>query len=276
MAQKKLLFIDSDGIPLEHTAANDDITFKSFTVAGGGPVISASGIDMNSQKIVDVGAAADPGDVVSLNGSSKIDAIYLPSYVDDVLEYANLAAFPGTGSQGIIYVALDTNKTYRWSGSAYVEISPSEVNSVNGETGIVVLDTGDISENGNLYFTASRAQEAVLDQSLVAGENLAATDPVYVSSAGEVSKADAAVIAKAGVVGFAKASASAAASVAVRTMGLLSGLSSRTPGARQYLASGGGFTESAPTGAGNTIVQLGYALSATSMLIQIASLGRRA
>lgn len=55
----------------------------------------------------------------------KVPASQLPSYVDDVLEYANLAAFPGTGETGKIYVAIDTNKTYRWSGSAYVEISPS-------------------------------------------------------------------------------------------------------------------------------------------------------
>ena len=61
----------------------------------------------------------------SLDAGSKVPASQLPSYVDDVLEFANLAAFPGTGSTGIIYVALDTNKIYRWSGSVYVEISPS-------------------------------------------------------------------------------------------------------------------------------------------------------
>lgn len=49
----------------------------------------------------------------------------LPSYVDDVLEYENLAAFPKTGESGKIYVADDTNKTYRWSGTTYVEISAS-------------------------------------------------------------------------------------------------------------------------------------------------------
>lgn len=53
----------------------------------------------------------------------KVPAAQLPSYVDDVLEYANLAAFPATGETGKIYVALDTNKIYRWSGSAYVVIS---------------------------------------------------------------------------------------------------------------------------------------------------------
>jgi hypothetical protein len=45
--------------------------------------------------------------------------------VDDVLEYANLAGFPASGEAAKIYVAVDTGKIYRWSGSAYVEISPS-------------------------------------------------------------------------------------------------------------------------------------------------------
>ena len=55
----------------------------------------------------------------------KVPAAQLPSYVDDVLEYANTAAFPATGESGKIYVAQDTNKTYRWGGSAYAEISES-------------------------------------------------------------------------------------------------------------------------------------------------------
>ena len=55
----------------------------------------------------------------------KIPTSQLPSYVDDVLEYANIAAFPATGETGKIYLTLDTNLTYRWSGTAYVEISKS-------------------------------------------------------------------------------------------------------------------------------------------------------
>lgn len=55
----------------------------------------------------------------------KVPASQLPSYVDDVLEYANFAALPATGETGKIYVRLDNNLTYRWSGSAYVEISAS-------------------------------------------------------------------------------------------------------------------------------------------------------
>lgn len=80
----------------------------------------------------------------------KVPASQLPSYVDDVLEYANVGAFPATGESGKIYVSLATNLTYRWSGSAYVEISASP-----GSTDAV-------PEGGsNLYFTQARARSAV-------------------------------------------------------------------------------------------------------------------
>lgn len=57
--------------------------------------------------------------------TGTIAAANLPAYVDDVLEFANKTAFPSTGESGKIYVAQDINKTYRWGGTAYVEISPS-------------------------------------------------------------------------------------------------------------------------------------------------------
>lgn len=63
--------------------------------------------------------------VATLNESGTVPSSQLPSYVDDVLEYDNKSAFPTSGEAGKIYVAKDTNLTYRWSGSAYVEISPS-------------------------------------------------------------------------------------------------------------------------------------------------------
>ena len=65
------------------------------------------------------------GGVATLGSDGKVPQAQLPSYVDDVLEYSNQSSFPATGESGKIYVALDTNKTYRWSGSAYVEISQS-------------------------------------------------------------------------------------------------------------------------------------------------------
>ena len=54
-----------------------------------------------------------------------VPASQLPGYVDDVLEYNNLASFPATGEAGKLYLDKATNKSHRWSGSAYVEIQSS-------------------------------------------------------------------------------------------------------------------------------------------------------
>ena len=63
--------------------------------------------------------------VATLDANGQVPAAQLPSFVDDVLEYASKASFPATGESGKIYVALDDNLTWRWSGTAYVEISKS-------------------------------------------------------------------------------------------------------------------------------------------------------
>lgn len=84
--------------------------------------------------------------LAGLDSSGKVPAAQLPAYVDDVLESANFAALPASGTAGIIYVTLDNNKTWRWSGSAYVEISASP-----GTTDAVTEGTT------NLYFTNTRA-----------------------------------------------------------------------------------------------------------------------
>lgn len=89
--------------------------------------------------------------VAPLGADSKVPSAYLPSYVDDVLEYPNLASFPASGETSKIYTALDTNKIYRWSGSAYVEISASP-----GSTDAVPEGAT------NKYFTESRVLATIL------------------------------------------------------------------------------------------------------------------
>ena len=63
--------------------------------------------------------------VATLDQDAKVPAAQLPSYVDDVVEYANFAALPSTGESGKIYITLDDNKCYRWGGSVFAEISAS-------------------------------------------------------------------------------------------------------------------------------------------------------
>lgn len=81
-----------------------------------------------SKQLVDEGIRGfmgKPSGVAPLDRDSKVPASYLPSYVDDVLEFDNITEFPTNGEVGKIYVDTDTNLTYRWSGSGYIEISKS-------------------------------------------------------------------------------------------------------------------------------------------------------
>jgi hypothetical protein len=116
----------------------------------------------------------------SLDGGGLVPSTQLPSYVDDVLEFANLAGMPATGETGKIYVALDTNKIYRWSGTTYIEVSPTVgtiwggitgtlsnqtdlQNALNAKqatlsgTGFVKSTSGTISYDTNTYLTTSSA-----------------------------------------------------------------------------------------------------------------------
>ena len=116
-----------------------------------------------------------------LDAGGKIPAGQLPSYVDDVLEYANLAAFPATGATGIIYVAIDTNKTYRWSGSAYVYITSGAVDSVNGLTGVVTLGTMSSQDA-----TAVNIDGGTIDGTVIGGTTPAAGSFTSLSASGKV------------------------------------------------------------------------------------------
>lgn len=72
-----------------------------------------------------ISTKGQPGGLAELDSTGKVPAAQLPSYVDDVLEYSTKAQFPQTGETGKIYVAKDTNLTYRWTGTQYLEISQS-------------------------------------------------------------------------------------------------------------------------------------------------------
>ena len=103
----------------------------------------------------DLAAAALPasqkgaaGGVATLDGSGKIPASQLPDYVDDVLEVASFASLPASGVSGKIYIALDTNQTYRWTGTQFVEVSPTASNfdtTTKLTTARTIGATGDLS-----------------------------------------------------------------------------------------------------------------------------------
>lgn len=72
-----------------------------------------------------INTKGQPGGLAELDSTGKVPAAQLPSYVDDVLEFSTKAQFPQIGETGKIYVSKDTNLTYRWTGTQYLEISQS-------------------------------------------------------------------------------------------------------------------------------------------------------
>lgn len=72
-----------------------------------------------------ISTKGQPSGLAELDSTGKVPAAQLPSYVDDVLEFSTKAQFPQTGETGKIYVSKDTNLTYRWTGTQYLEISQS-------------------------------------------------------------------------------------------------------------------------------------------------------
>lgn len=120
--------------------------------------------------------------VASLDSAGKVPSSQLPSYVDDVLEYSAKSSFPSTGETGKIYVDTSTNKTYRWSGSAYVEISAS---LALGETS----STAYYGDKGKTAYT--HATETRLTTATASGlYKVASTVQGHIASLTSVAKAD--------------------------------------------------------------------------------------
>lgn len=120
--------------------------------------------------------------VAPLDSSGKVPSANLPSYVDDVIEAANLAALPGTGETSKIYVTLDTGKTYRWSGSSYVALNelPAFASQAEAQAG---------ADNSKIM-TPLRTAQAIAALATGGGEGI--NDPAvsYLSAEGNDSTGD--------------------------------------------------------------------------------------
>ena len=135
-----------------HTHAQGEVTGLATALAG-----KANATHTHAQADVTglVTALAAKADLVD----GKVPESQLPSYVSDIVEAASTSAFPATGVADRIYVAKDTNKTYRWSGTGYVEISASialgetSATAHRGDHGKVAYDH---SQNGDVHVTAAQ------------------------------------------------------------------------------------------------------------------------
>ena len=140
--------------------------------------------------------------LAELDENGIVPSSQLPSYVDDVLEYSSQNAFPATGESGKIYIAQDTNLTYRWSGSGYAEISKSlalgeTINTAyRGDRGAIAythsqktsgnphgvtkndVGLGNVDNTSDMNKPVSTAQQAALDAKVdkVNGKGLSTND----------------------------------------------------------------------------------------------------
>lgn len=210
-------FTAGSNITLTPDATNDKLTIAATnTTYGAGTGLSLSGTTFNHSNSVTAGTAgtssATSGSTLAvpyvtydaqghitgsgththtvngfLTSSSSLDASkltgtvptsVLPSYVDDVLEYTAKSNFPSTGEAGKIYVDTATNLTYRWGGSAYVEISPSLAIGTTASTAAKGNHTHSVTATGTVSqptFTGTAATISVSKSYTPAGSVAAPT-----------------------------------------------------------------------------------------------------
>lgn len=146
----KPIYIDSSGYVQEisytigQSVPSDSIWIKSVSTTGNGNAVTSVSFNSSTGAVTATKGTTfltsytetDPTVPEWAKASTKPSYSYseingtvpqsaLPSYVDDVLEYNEQSSFPNMGETGKIYVDTSTNKTYRWGGTSYVEISSS-------------------------------------------------------------------------------------------------------------------------------------------------------
>lgn len=115
-----IVYDNGTNLGISTTSPSEKLDVNGYTKAFGFKVAGGT----SSQSLTANGGTFDLNTKADLV-DGKVPSSQLPSYVDDVLEFVNLASFPATGESGKIYIAIDTNVTYRWTGNGYAEISAS-------------------------------------------------------------------------------------------------------------------------------------------------------
>ena len=144
-------------VPTDVSAFNNDAGY--ITGISSADVTTALGYTPVNSSIVGV---ADG--IAELDSTGKVPSAQLPSFVDDVIEgYYNTADHKFyeestytteiPGESGKIYVDLTTNKTYRWGGSTFVEISESLALGTTSTTAF----RGDLGEEAYLHSQSAHA-----------------------------------------------------------------------------------------------------------------------
>ncbi|MCA1800223.1 MAG: hypothetical protein LC650_02925, partial [Actinobacteria bacterium] len=156
-----------------HSHAASDVTSGSFDLARisqSSVTQHQSALSITESQISDFGTyiptsqKGSANGVATLGGDSKIPSAQLPAIaLGEMFVVAdNTARDALTVQEGDIAKVTSTGITWIYDGTSWIEMTAtSAVDSVNGDTGTVVLNTGDIGEGSNLYYTIARANTAI-------------------------------------------------------------------------------------------------------------------
>lgn len=128
-----------------------------------------------------ISAQADLQNVLNLKAdlvSGKVPANQLPSFVDDVIEVANFAALPTTGETGKIYITIDNNKVFRWTGTAYIEVAANSgvwgaiTGTLSNQTDLQTALNAKANDNAVVKLTGNQSITGIKTFTTVSGNAL--------------------------------------------------------------------------------------------------------
>ena len=209
--------------------------------------------------------------ITNTNGTFAADDIMFDNF-ENVMEVGAAVLFPSIADNA------DQVDAFRLPALAG---APSAAPADGGEGYLVWDSTNDAlyAYDGAAWTNLSIVEEAErVCFEYTAGEAIAAGDAVYISAANTVSLADTSSETTSRIIGIAGAAIANGAQGKICSDGVVSGLSGLTAGSRYFQdpATPGALTTTAPTGSGESIVQVGFAKSATELHLQIDFLGCRA
>jgi len=253
MAQIKVLKISSEGVPSEHSSA-DDLSMNSMTAALAGGFTVTSGVAITNNitfnAVTDTIAGIQNQNLLDKTAAETITGDYDFNGEVDVAggEFTFPSAQSAVPADGDSYWDGDTLYAYDGTNAVWLAIGGSGGSTSN------------------------------LDKIWTAGEALTATDAVYISANDTVKKAKADSPTTDKIIGFAVNDIADTADGFIRQAGIITGvIAGATAGDRYYLSkdTAGDIVSSPPTGAGNRVIQVGFAKNATDLDILIQFMGTR-
>jgi len=172
IAGKKTNISGSVNVPLKFVEYTGVTTDTAETVVNNGT--RKISVNVNTEEVIKNCATKEDLNTKANLVNGKVPASELPSYVDDVLEFPTFDDFPEEGESGVIYVAIDTGHTYRWSGSEYIEIGGGlEIIPVSDETTVAEIpdDFSVLQYNIDSFFVSNNVKTVGINKRILSLQN---------------------------------------------------------------------------------------------------------